>query len=119
MGYTNTKKHLHETTFSSAVKGIAEPRLAASVQKGIRENSYGHAKFRIGVMLHNRNTKEDGLVTTVYQPGECGEIMYEMAVPILPGTWAGRHYVSDWAESVLALSDNAILKSDQSPLLPQ
>jgi hypothetical protein len=87
--------------------------------KNIRENSYGHAKFRIGVMLHNRYTKEDGFVTKVYRSAECGEIMCEMAGPILPGTWAGRHYVSDWVESVLELSDNAILKSDQSPLLPQ
>jgi hypothetical protein len=37
--------------------------------------------------------------------------MYEVAVPVLLDTWAGRHYVSDWAESILELSDNVVLKS--------
>jgi hypothetical protein len=31
-------------------------------------------------------------------------------LPVPPDTWAGGHYVSDWAESVFELSDNAILK---------
>jgi hypothetical protein len=118
MSYKNTKEHRDEATLSSVMKEMAKPRLAVSVRKGIAETSYDcQAKFHIGVLLHNRNTKEDGLVTRVYQPADCGKIMYEVAVPILPGTWAGRHYVSDWAESVLEFSDNAILKSDQS--LPQ
>jgi hypothetical protein len=78
----------------------------------------GHAKFHIGVLLHNRSTKEDGLAIRMYQPAERGETMYEVAVPVLLDTWAGRHYVSDWAESTLELSDNVVLKSsDNSPLL--
>ncbi len=68
-----------------------------------------HAKFRTGVLLHNRNTREDGLVTMVYESEQSGETMYQVAVPIRRDTWAGPHYVSDWAESTLEISDNAAL----------
>jgi hypothetical protein len=79
-----------------------------------------HAKFHIGILLHNRNTNEDGLVIRMYQREERGETMYEVAVPVLLDTWAGRHYIFDWAESTLELSDNVVLKSsDNSPLLEQ
>jgi hypothetical protein len=75
-----------------------------------------HAKFCIGILLHNRNTNEDGLVTRVYQSVELGETMYEVAVSIRPDTWACRHLVSDWAESALELSDNAMLKASDIPV---
>ena len=75
-----------------------------------------NAKFCAGILLHNRNTKEDGLVTRVYQSAELGETMYQVAVSIRPDTWAGRHLVPDWAESTLELSDNAILKASASPI---
>jgi hypothetical protein len=74
-----------------------------------------HAKFCTGTLLHNRNTKEDGLVTRVYQNIERRETMYQVAVPIRHDTWAGRHLVSDWAESALELSDNAVLKASDHP----
>jgi hypothetical protein len=77
------------------------------------------AKFCTGVLLHNRNTKEDGLVTKVYQNTERGETMYQVAVSIGQDTGEGRHLVSDWAESVLEpseTSDNAI--SEASDDLP-
>ena len=73
------------------------------------------AKFGIGVQVHNRDTKEDGLVRRVYQ-ADSGETMYEVAVPAGPNTWPGSHYVSDWAESRLKLSDNAALKILDRPL---
>ena len=63
------------------------------------------AKFCTGVLLHNRNTKEDGLVTKVYQNTERGETMYQVAVSIGQDTGEGRHLVSDWAESVLEPSE--------------
>jgi hypothetical protein len=75
-----------------------------------------HAKFCIGILLHNRNTNEDGLVTRVYQSVELGETMYEVAVSIRPDSWGGRHLVSDWAESTLELSDNAVLKASDIPI---
>jgi hypothetical protein len=75
-----------------------------------------HAKFCTGILLHNRNTKEDGLVTRVYKNTERGETMYQVAVPIGHDTWAARHLVSDWAESALELSDNAMLKASDNYL---
>ncbi len=74
-----------------------------------------HAKFCTGVLLRNRNTKEDGLVTKVYESVDRGETMYQVAVPIQPDTWAGRHLVSDWAENALELSNNAFLKTSANP----
>ncbi len=74
-----------------------------------------NAKFCTGILLHNRNTKEDGLVTRVYQ-GELGETMYQVAISIRPDTLEGRHLISDWAESTLELSDSAILKASASPI---
>jgi hypothetical protein len=40
------------------------------------------AKFRIGVLLHNRNTNEDGWVEQVYEVG--GAVMYELSIPATP-----------------------------------
>jgi hypothetical protein len=74
-----------------------------------------HAKFCTGLLLRNRNTKEDGLVTRVYQNTERGETMYQVAVPIGRDTWAGRHLVSDWAENALELSNNALLRASDNP----
>jgi hypothetical protein len=70
-----------------------------------------NAKFCTGILLHNRNTKEDGLVTRVYHSAELGETMYQVAVSIRSDSLEGRHLVSDWAESTLELSDNAVLKA--------
>jgi hypothetical protein len=115
MSHMNPKED--EATLSSVVKRMAKPRLASSVREGIGKNSCGgHPKFRIGVLLRNRNTKEDGLVTRVYQLVGRAETMYEVAVPVLRDAWASGHYVSDWAESTLELSDNAILKSLEKTL---
>jgi hypothetical protein len=58
-----------------------------------------HAKFSIGVLVHNRNTNEDGLVKRVYEVG--GAVMYEVSVP---ATTPPIHYTSDWGESSLELS---------------
>jgi hypothetical protein len=69
-------------------------------------------KFHKGTFLHNPKTKEDGLVSRVYQLD--GQTMYEVWVPVRPDTWLSGHYVSDWNEIKLELSDNVTLKaSDQ------
>jgi hypothetical protein len=88
----------------------------SSVRKRWTKLMNDHAKFCIGILLHNRNTKEDGLVTRVYQSAELGETMYQVAVSIRPETWSCRHLVSDWAESTVELSDNAILKASTIPI---
>jgi hypothetical protein len=66
-------------------------------------------KFREGALLHNPETKEDGLVSRVYQSG--GQTIYEVWVPVESDTWAVGHYISDWAESQLELSNSVNLKS--------
>jgi hypothetical protein len=66
-------------------------------------------KFREGVLLHNSQTKEDGLVSRAYQSD--GQTMYEVWVPVKPDTWALGHCISNWYESKLELSDNVNLKS--------
>jgi hypothetical protein len=59
--------------------------------------------------VYNRNTKEDGAVRKVYETN--GVTMYEVAVPMQGDAWAPGHYISDWAEDVLRLSNNDRLKS--------
>jgi hypothetical protein len=48
------------------MKEMSKPRLAASVREGIGKTATTLAKFPVGALLHNRNTKEDGLVTRAY-----------------------------------------------------
>jgi hypothetical protein len=115
MGYKRDKEHLGETTLSSVMKEMAKPRLAASVREGIGKTPTTRGRFGLGALLYNRNTKEDGLVTSAYQHGAGGDVMYEVAVPILLNIWACGHYVSDWSESTLDLSDNVTLKSADKP----
>ena len=114
MVHKQTKKHLDEKALSNVAQELAKPRLAASVREGIEKSPLtADAKFRKGELLHNHNTNEDGLVTRVYELE--GAITYEVAVPVIRDTWAGSHYVSDWAESVLELSRNAKLNSSDKP----
>jgi len=102
-------------TLKSVLKEMAKPRLTASVRKYWRENSMSiQARFRLGALLHNRNTKEDGVVTRVYQLFEGGETMYQVLVPAKHDSWV-RSWVSDWAEINLELSDNAALNSARKP----
>jgi len=106
----NTKKRLDDATLSAVTKEMAKPRLAASVRRGIGKTTMNaQAKFSIGVLLHNRNTKEDGLVKRVYQVG--GSAMYEVSIPATPDTY----YTSDWGESALEVSKNKPLKSLDKP----
>jgi hypothetical protein len=112
--HKRTKKHLDEKALSSVEQEMAKPRLAASVREGIEKSPMtADAKFRMGELLHNHNTSEDGLVTRVYELE--GAITYEVAVPVIRDTWAGSHYVSDWDESALELSSNASLTSSGKP----
>jgi hypothetical protein len=103
-----------KATLDSVMKEMSKPRLAASVREvGKTETTLG--RFPVGALLHNRNTKEDGLVTSAYQHGAGGDVMYEVAVPIRLNTWAHGHYVSDWSQGALELSGNVILKSAEQP----
>jgi hypothetical protein len=99
-----------QTTLAEVKEEMAQPRRAASVRKNME--IFMIEKFREGALLHNPKTKEDGLVSRVYQLD--GQTMYEVWVPVRPDTWLSGHYVSDWNEIKLELSDNVTLKaSDQ------
>ncbi len=100
------KNRLDDATLSAVTKEMAKPRLAASVRRDIGKTAMNaQAKFNIGVLLHNRNTNEDGLVKRVYEVG--GAVMYEVSVPATPL----RYNTSDWDESPLELSNNKPLSS--------
>jgi hypothetical protein len=96
-----------QTTLAEVKAEMAQPRRAASVRKNME--IFMIEKFREGALLHNPKTKEDGLVSRVYQLD--GRTMYEVWVPVRSDTWLSGHYVSDWAEIKLELSDNVNLKA--------
>jgi hypothetical protein len=70
-----------------------------------------HPLFRIGDLLHNRDTHEDGTVRQVYK--RSGVTMYEVWIPKQANSWKLGHYVSDWVERVLELSTNKFLDSPE------
>jgi hypothetical protein len=62
---------------------VLKGRSRQDVRRGIGTTTMGvQAKFRIGVLLHNRNTNEDGWVEQVYEVG--GAVMYELSIPATP-----------------------------------
>ncbi len=72
-------------------------------------------KFQFRDLVYNPNTKEDGAVQRVYETN--GVTMYEVAVPMYGDVWAAGHYISDWTEDVLQLSNNERLKSSTFQVL--
>jgi len=66
-------------------------------------------RFQLKDLVYNRDTKEDGTIKRIYETN-CAA-MYEVAVPQQRDTWAAGYYISDWAEDVLQLSNNELLKS--------
>jgi hypothetical protein len=105
-----TVNRSYRTTLAEVQKEMAQPRRAASVRNN--RELFMIEQFREGVLLHNPKTQEDGLVKRVYQSD--GKTKYEVWVPVRPDTWLSGHYVSDWSEIKLELSENVKLKaSDQ------
>jgi hypothetical protein len=100
-----------QITFAEVQKEMAEPRRAASVRKNME--IFMIEKFREGVLVHNAEAKEDGLVSRVYQLD--GKTMYEVWVPANRVTWGQGRHISNWAESKLELSNNTELKSSHKP----
>jgi hypothetical protein len=92
-------KELQDATLASAVKGMA---LNATVH-------YRVAKFHVGQLLYNRQTKEDGFISSVL--ADEGVITYEVWVPKESNSWQAGHWVSRWFERVLKLSGNERLGS--------
>ena len=99
MIYKKQWKELQDATLASVVKGMA---LNATVQ-------YRVAKFHVGQLLYNRQTKEDGFISSVL--ADEGYITYVVWVPKESSSWQAGHWVSHWLERVLKLSDNERLGS--------
>jgi len=56
--------------------------------------------------------ERSGAIRRVYETN--GAAMYEVAVPQKRDTWAAGYYISDWAEDVLQVSNNELLKSSKA-----
>ena len=90
MGDKNREKRLRDVTLASVVKETAKPRLAASVRKGIGKTPMNvQAKFSIGILVHNRNTKEDGLVKRAVPLSGVGSVRgnFLFHLVFFPATW--------------------------------
>jgi hypothetical protein len=100
------KKNVFDGIFSAVMKEMAKPRLAASVRDRV--------KFKVTELLHNRDTDEDGRVSSINASN--GGITYEVWVPKDGNSWKGGYFISHWRESVLKLSTNAPLRSSGKKL---
>jgi hypothetical protein len=70
---------------------------------------YRVAKFHVGRLLYNRDTKEIGFISSVL--AEDGDIRYEVWVPKKYDSWKAGYRISLWLERVLELSANERLGS--------
>jgi len=83
--------------------------MTASVRKASGAPVRANRQFRLGTWVHNRGTKEHGMVRRGYEKD--GATMYEVWLPATRNSLAWGYHVSDWAESVLELSGNGLPKS--------
>lgn len=109
MANKNDRSHLNELTLASVAREMAEPRMTASVRKTLGTSAPADRPFRRKEYVYNRDTNEHGLVRQVYERD--GVTMYKAWLPLTPDLLQWGHFVSDWAESVLELSDNMLLKA--------
>jgi hypothetical protein len=65
--------------------------------------------FQLTDLVYNRNTKEDGTIRRIYETN--GVAMCEVGVPQERDSWVYGYYISDWAEDVLQLSNNEVLRA--------
>lgn len=109
MANKNDRSHLNQVTLVSVAREMAEPRMTASVRKTLGTSDAVDRPFRQEDCVYNRDTKEHGLVRQIYEKD--GVTMYKVWLPLTPDLLRWGHFVSDWAESVLELSDNVLLKA--------
>ena len=83
--------------------------MAASVRKTLGSFSAADCLFRPDDCVYNQDTKEHGLVKQVYEKD--GVTRYKVWLPATLELLRWGHFVSDWAEGVLGLSDNILLRS--------
>jgi hypothetical protein len=109
MADENDKNNLDDVALGGVAEEMAESRTAAPVRKTPRTRAAANSQFRVEDSVYNRNTGEHGLVRQVYQMD--GITMYKVWLAAGPGLLRWGHFVSDWAEGVLELSDNLLLRS--------
>ena len=107
------KENRDNLTLAEVAKEMNEPRMAASVRKTLGTSAVPNRPFRPDDCVYNRDTKEHGLVKQVYEKD--GITMYQVWLPATLELLRWGHFVSDWAEDVLDLSDNVLLRSTCSP----
>jgi hypothetical protein len=111
MDNKNGRDRLHERTLAHVAQEMAEPLMTAAVWKTLGKFAAANCLFRTDDCVYNQNTKEHGLVRQVYERD--GVTMYKVWLPATPGSMQWGHLVSDWAEGVLELSDNLLLRSNR------
>ena len=112
MAKKNGTKQLDEATFASVAGEMSKPRMTASVRKTL-ETLAANGLFRPDECVYNRDTMEHGLVKQVYKKD--GVTMYKVWLPATLELSRWGHFVSDWAEGILELSDNVLLRSARLP----
>jgi hypothetical protein len=113
MAMKNGRNHLDEATFASVAGEMSQSRMTASVRKTLGTFPAVNCLFRRDECVYNRDTKEHGLVKQVYEKD--GVTMYKVWLPATLELLRWGHFVSDWAEGVLDLSDNVLLRSARLP----
>ena len=103
------RNNLDDVAFGGVAEEMAASRTAAPVRKTPGTPAAANCQFRVEDCVYNRNTKEHGLVRQIYEMD--GVTMYKVWLPASPNLLRWGHFVSDWAEGVLELSDNMLLRS--------
>jgi len=104
----NNKTLLDGSTLASVRREMARPRMTTSVRKFL-ESAPTDRPFEPNEYVYNRDTKENGLIRQVYEMD--GVTVYNVWIPSTPDLLRGGYLVSDWAESVLELSDGVSPKA--------
>jgi hypothetical protein len=99
---------LNAVTLASVGAEMGKCRMTASVRRTLGTFA-ANCLFRPDECVYNRNTKEHGQVKQAYEKD--GITMYQVWLPATPQLLGWGHFVSDWAEDVLELSDNVLLRS--------
>jgi hypothetical protein len=113
MANQHDRKKLDAATLACVASEMAEPRMPASVREALGTPAAATFPFHLDQGVSNRSTKEYGVVRQVYEKD--GVTMYKVWVPETPNSLRWGHFVSDWAESVLALSDKLTSESARLP----
>src|ERR1700722_18067046 len=99
MTNANDQNRLNKKNLARVSKEMDGPRMPEAVRKVLESVVTTNPKFRPDDCVHNRTTKEYGLVREAYEKD--GVTMYEVWLPATPDLLRWGYHVSDWAEGVL------------------